>query len=282
MIVDAHTHFGPALASDHPMGPVAPALTAEDLVAQLDRAAIDRAVVFAPSWQGGSDGQDFIDPNYERANLAIAEGVRRHPQRLVGFARVNPKFGSQALRELERCFAEYGFKGLHLNNTNEWFTPLHVKLLAPLLERCAERGAPVSVHTWFYPSQAYPWLQPIEAFPQVRFILAHMGYRQWADAVIVAERAPNVYLETSLQLPATVKKAVARVGAERVLFGSDTPYAFPDIELRALGDLGFSEDERAKIAGDNLLGLLTTVKESAAAPASPRAETRDKTPTPAK
>jgi predicted TIM-barrel fold metal-dependent hydrolase len=264
MIVDAHTHFGPALAHDHPMGPVAKATTADELVAQLDQARIDRAVVFAPSWQGGADGVDFIDPNYERANQAVAEGVRRHPERLVGFARVNPKFGSQAVRELERCFSEYGFRGLHLNNTNEWFTPLHVKLLAPLLERCAARGAPVSVHTWFYPSQAYPWLQPIEAFPQVRFILAHMGYRQWADAVIVAERAPNVYLETSLQLPATVKKAVARVGAARVLFGSDTPYAFPDIELRALRDLGLPAADLAMIGGDNMLGLLSMTKKEPA------------------
>lgn len=256
MIIDAHAHFGPGLAYEHPMGPVARATTAEELIAQLDQAHIDRAVVFAPSWQGGSGGTDFIDPNYERANLAIAEGVRAHPERLVGFARVNPKFGSQATAELERCFADYGFQGLHLNNTNEWFTPLHTKLLAPLLERCAAQDAPVSVHTWFYPSQAYPWLQPIEAFPQVRFILAHMGYRQWADAVIVAERAPNVYLETSLQLPATVKKAVARVGAERVLFGSDTPFAFPDIELRALRDLGLGAADLARISGDNLAALL--------------------------
>src|SRR5207249_4193468 len=127
----------------------------------------------------------------------------------------------QAVKELDRCLNEYGFRGLHLNNTNEWFTPLHVKLLSRLLDRCAEHKASVSVHTWFYPSQAYPWIAPIEAYPQVKFILAHMGYRQWADAVIVAERAPNVYLETSLQLPATVRKAIDKVGSERVLFGTE-------------------------------------------------------------
>ena len=122
MILDAHTHFGPALAVDHPMGPVAPGTTAADLVAQLDGAGIDRAVVFAPNWLGGSGGTDFIDPNYEVANAAIATGVRSYPDRLVGFARVNPKLGSAAVAELERCFVEYRFQGLHLNNTNEWFS----------------------------------------------------------------------------------------------------------------------------------------------------------------
>lgn len=256
MILDAHTHFGPALASHHPMGPVLPCQEAEELITQLDNSGIDRAVVFAPNWQGSSDGTDFIDPDYQRANAAVADGVHRYPDRLIGFARINPKFGTGAVKELERCFSEYGFQGLHLNNTNEWFTALHVKLLAPLFEVCQAYSAPVSVHTWFYPSQAYPWLTPIEAFPQLPFILAHTGYRQWMDAVIVAERAPNVFVETSLQLPTTIRKVVDRLGADRVLFGSNTPYAFPDLELQSLRDLGFAEDELAQITGGNLAGLL--------------------------
>jgi predicted TIM-barrel fold metal-dependent hydrolase len=258
MIIDAHAHFGPGLAFDHPMGPVLKAHTADELVRLLDDAGIDRAVVFAPSWQGGSGGTDFIDPNYERANAAIAEGVKKFPERLIGFGRVNPKFGAQAVKELKRCFSDYGFRGLHLNNTNEWFTPLHVKLLSRLLDLCAENNAPVNVHTWFYPSQAYPWIAPIEAYPTVKFILAHMGYRQWADAVIVAERAPNVYLETSLQLPATVRKAIDKVGSARVLFGTEVPFAFPDIELRAIRDL-LTPAEFEEVAGGNLAALLGTL-----------------------
>ena len=256
MNFDAHTHFGPGLAADHPMGPVLNGVTAADLVSHLDQAGIERAIAFAPSWQGGSRGEDFIDPNYQRANAAIAEGARSYPDRLVGFARVNPKFGSQAVKELERCFVEYGFRGLHLNNTHEWFSPLHVKLLSPLLERCEAHGAPVSVHTWFYPSQAYPWIELVEAFPKVRFIFAHAGYRQWTDAVIVAERAVNVYLETSLQLPATVKKLIDQLGPDRVLFGSNAPFSYADIELRALGDLGLNAVDLAKVRGENLAGLL--------------------------
>jgi uncharacterized protein len=259
MIIDAHTHFGPALAPDRPLGPVVPAPTADDLLHHLDGAGIERAVAFAPSWQGGADGQDLVDPNYERANAAIAEGVRAHPDRLIGFARVNPKYGSRAVAELDRCFDEYGFHGLHLNNTNEWFPALHVALVAPLLQRCADRKAPVNIHTWFYPSQPYPWVGAIEAFPQVAFILAHAGYRQWADAVILAERFPNVYLETSLQLPITVRRIVERVGAARVLFGTNAPYTFADAELGAVRALGLPNDDFASLCGDNVAELLGLV-----------------------
>ena len=136
--------------------------------------------------------------------------------------------------------------------------PLHVGLIAPLLELCSAHGALVSVHTWFYPSQAYPWLAPIEAFPGVHFVLAHTGYRQWPDAVIVAERAPNVFVETSLQLPGTIRKIVDKLGPERILFGSNAPYAFPDVELRALSQLGLHETELELICGANLARLLPT------------------------
>lgn len=251
MIIDAHTHFGPSLDADHPMGPVAPALTAEQLVALLDGAGIDRSVVLAPTWQGGSDGRDFVDPNYERANEAIAQGLRRYPRRLIGFARVNPKFGAQAVRELDRCLDDYGFRGLHLNSANESFTPLHSGLLEPLLERCAAKGVAVSVHTGFYPAQSYPWITQIENFPSVNFILAHMGHRQWIDAVIVAERFANVYLETSFQLPSTVRRVIDRIGSGRILFGTNTPYSFPDIELRALRSFGLPPSDFAQVTGEN-------------------------------
>ncbi len=228
----------------------------------MDRARIDQAVVFAPSWQGGADGTDFIDPNYEQANAAIAEGVRTHGDRLIGFARVNPKYGSKAVDELKRCFEDYGFRGLHLNNTNEWFMALHTQLTSPLLELCAERAAPVNIHTWFFPSQAYPWVAAIEAFPQVKFILAHAGYRQHPDALILAERFSNVYLETSLQLPLTVRKLIDGIGASRVLFGSNTPYSFADAEVGAMEALGLRKEDLACVLGDNAAQILGLVSAS--------------------
>lgn len=96
MIIDAHTQFGPGLVHASPFQPAVKASSADDIVALLNRTGIDRALVSRPRWFGGTSGRDFVDPNYEQANEAIAEGVRHHPGRLVGVARVNPKCGSQA------------------------------------------------------------------------------------------------------------------------------------------------------------------------------------------
>src|SRR5688500_120175 len=132
MIVDTHVQFGPGFATDSPLQPPIPAMTATDLIALLDRAGIDRALVHAPRWLGGTLQQDFIDPNYERANAAIAEAVKAYPSRLVGCARVDAKFGSQAAAELEKCLRTYGFRGLYLDNHGDGISYADVRLLGPL------------------------------------------------------------------------------------------------------------------------------------------------------
>ena len=52
-------------------------------------------------------------------------------------------------------------------------------------------------------------------------------------SIDVAERNPNVYLETSgMPMHAKIREAVERVGPEPVLYGSDTPFHHPAVELR--------------------------------------------------
>ena len=114
----------------------------------MDRVGIDRALASAPKWVGGSAGSDFVDPNYERANAEIAQGVINFPARFIGIARVNPKFGSRAVAELRRCVTEYGFRGLYLNNESEGFTYGDRALMDPLLDVCAASRIPVFAYTW--------------------------------------------------------------------------------------------------------------------------------------
>ena len=48
-------------------------------------------VICPPRWIGG----EVFDPNYEKANIAIADAVKKHPDRLIGFGRVNPNWGAR-------------------------------------------------------------------------------------------------------------------------------------------------------------------------------------------
>jgi predicted TIM-barrel fold metal-dependent hydrolase len=69
----------------------------------------------------------------------------------------------------------------------------------------------------------------------VKVVLGHMGHGNivYINASIdIAARNPNVYLETSgMPMHTKIKEAVERVGAERVLYGSDAPFHHPAVEI---------------------------------------------------
>ncbi len=221
------------------------------------RTALTGLSVSAPRWLGGTPGNDFIDPNYELANAAIAEGVARHPRRLVGMARVNPKFGSAAVREFERCLDSYGFRGLHLNNESEAFAYQDLKLLGPLFEMCAARQLPAMVYTWVTPSQPVQLVLLARAFPTVNIVMLHSGWRLTADTMIAAQRAKNLYFETS-QAGSGLARSVGRsLGIERVVFGTAMPYTMPEVELDRVRRWGNLTDEQLELVlGGNIARLI--------------------------
>ena len=241
-IIDAHCHFGPGLQRRRPFGPLKELPTAEDLLMDLSEARIERAIAFAPRWQGG----DFVDPDYRQANAAIAAGFQKHPGRLVGFVRVNPKFWRAAAEQVEDAVRE-GFQGLKLDAETEAFSPLDLGLLGPLLEICQANGLPVLVHTSFHPAQPLLWLEAAAAFRQVNFILGHMGYRISLDAVIAAEHADNLYLETSGTQPSAILNVLKSLGASRMIFGTDTPFNAPQVEMDRIHSLHLAESDLERI-----------------------------------
>ena len=261
---DAHCQLGPGLRAKS-AGALYEADTADKVLALLDGQSIERAVVFAPNWHGGWDGEDFIDPGYERANAAVADAVAQYPDRFVGFARVNPKFGGAAARELRRCFDEYGFRGLRLDNEADAFDPTDLGLVGPLAEICHDRRAPILVNTGFHPCESLLFLPLAQAYPDVNVILGHMGGRLLVDAVITAQHAPNVYLETSGQMPGYIANGVRAVGADRVLFGTDIPFNIPEVEVRRIRSIGLSEEDLAKITHGNIARLVGLDRPSSAA-----------------
>ena len=70
------------------------------------------------------------------------------------------------------------------------------------------------------------------ACPDSIVILGHMGgYFHVDEAIEVAERCPNVVLETSATpYPDKIREAVERIEPERVIFGSDGPVSSPVLE----------------------------------------------------
>jgi predicted TIM-barrel fold metal-dependent hydrolase len=107
-----------------------------------------------------------------------------------------------------------------------------------------------------------------EACPEATIILGHSGgYFHTKDAIRVAERHPNILLETSaMPYPQLIKEAVERVGASRVLFASDGPGCAPAIEVQKVRMAGLSPEEQEALFCQNIVKVLENVRAGGDSP----------------
>lgn len=110
--------------------------------------------------------------------------------------------------------------------------------------------------------------------PGVKFIVPHFGAGYLREALMLADLCPNVLLDTSssnswmryegLELKTVLRRALDVVGAQRLLFGTDSSF-FPrawnyevyEAQQRALLDLGVSGSDARAILEENLVRVFT-------------------------
>jgi predicted TIM-barrel fold metal-dependent hydrolase len=221
----------------------------QQLVAALDAAGIVRTLITGFD-ERTSAGKTFV-PNEPIAALAD-----KYPDRFIPFAGVDILAGMEAMRALERWVRERGFRGLSLR-------PFMIGLPAddrhyyPFYAKCVELGVPVSIHTsanWSTESVndlGHPrHLDPVARdFPELRIIMSHGGYPWVLEAVLLAWKYPNLYLELAAHRPKYLAAAgtgwepLFRFGqttiADKVLYGTGSfllgrPPAELVTEFRAL------------------------------------------------
>ncbi|HVY60195.1 MAG TPA: amidohydrolase family protein [Planctomycetota bacterium] len=245
MILDAHMHVDdiPALGWR---------MEAALCVERMDEAGIDRGVVMtivdAPE----------VNPD---AIETVAEACAAYTDRLWAFARIHPWYGERSLGLLERAF-ELGFKGLKLHPVSTIAHPSGEDTLR-LVRAAAEHRAPTLFHCGDEPLTTPLAIAPAaRAVPEATVILGHMGgYFHVDEAIEVAERLPNVVLETSaMPYPAKIREAVERLGPERVIYASDGPVCSPRIEVEKVRLAGLDADAERLVLGENALRLLEAVR----------------------
>jgi predicted TIM-barrel fold metal-dependent hydrolase len=235
------------------MKPLFPNYSPEELIEQMDKGGVDKAVTFAPIWVGGN----LVDPNYEQQNLVVAEAQEKYPDRIIGFAHVNPNFGKQAVAELRKCFKDYGLQGMKMHPDWDQYPATSI-LVRPLLDLCAEHGVPIVSHTGGNLSGPMKFLSLAELYPTVKMVMLHAAGKQIGDACRCVQAAPNLFLGTSGQFPFALNGAIKAVGPERVCYGSDHPYGPFEVRMGVIDYVpDLSEDAKALIFGQNLKGILT-------------------------
>ncbi len=239
MIIDGHCHLG--IGHEYRQ-------TTDELLAEMDRYDVDRAVICPVDRCIAVDNRE--------GNDEMLHAVREHPTRFYAFATANPWYGQRAVDELDRAL-DAGARGIKLHPPLQGFL-LCDELVYPIIGVAERRKVPVFFHTGT-PAFAQP-MQLAELalrFPNVNFIMGHMGSTDFKlEAVAAGSLSKNIYLDTSWILPELVAHAVATVGADHVVFGSDSPLSTLAIEIHARQATQLDEAARAKVMGDNMLRLL--------------------------
>jgi len=235
MYIDAHTHIGVRHAVSQ-----SPA----ELVAKLDAAGVDRAVVFP-----------FPEGNY--TNETVVEAVKEFPERLIPFGVVDPWKMTEATDELERI-AKLGFKGLKIHPTLHGYHLADLKLVGPVLEIVRAYKMVLISHgagDIFNPPPEFGILA--SAFQEVPILMAHSGiFWSQEQAIQIANEHPNLYLETARVPVFEIRNEVNQLGAEKVIWGTDAPFVDYTWEFQKMRQTVKTDEEHDLVCGGNLERLL--------------------------
>ncbi len=236
---------------------------ASDLISAMDEDGVERSVVFGFPWEARD--------NFARHNDYILESVTKHPWRLIGFCCFSPMHKGAA-REVERCL-EAGLSGVgELALYGGGLSARSIGALNEVMALCAEKKAPVLIHTNEPVGHKYPGKAPmtlgqiyrfIKAYPSQPIILAHWGGGIFFYSLMkkeVGEAMKNIWFDTAAS-PYLYRKDIYRVaseimGSEKILFGSDFPLLRVKRYLADLSSCGIEPKTQEAILGNNAAALL--------------------------
>lgn len=253
-IVDAHAHIGPPAR-----GWYIPQIEIGEQIAILDRELTHMGIA-----QLISSPEPALFAHPVSGNRQVEDAVAQHSEtkaQFSGYFVYNPHYGEELGRPvLDQFFARDYFIGLKIL-PEYWRIPLVDKRLIPAWEFAQEHRLPILIHTWENSSGTAAMAGEIAArYPDAIFLLGHSGGgdagRVEAEAAAIAY--DNVYLEWCGSFTSRMDwhQTIQRVGARKLVYGTDT--FFHDIawELGRLLSLNLTEAQFALILGQNIRRIL--------------------------
>lgn len=194
-------------------------------------------------------------------NAKVNEVLRRYPTRFRGYVSVSPHVPGEALRELEQWAGFHNPPLIKLHPGVQEY-PIAGPKYTPIWDYANEMEAVVLVHTW----ESSPYCSPLHFsrigrdFPRTRILLGHSGvtWRGYEQAMEAASDVPNLYLELcgSQRHRTVIARCVERVGATRVLYGSDMPFLEGSSTLADVICAAISDEAKELILRNNFLRLI--------------------------
>lgn len=236
---DAHAHTGVDVDGA--------SRSSEEHLRELSAIAA-RSVIFPLCVRGG----------YEAENRRVLEECRRAPDRLVPFARLDPRVGDVGRQAGEALAA--GARGFKLHPRAEDFRLDHPGVGA-IAAVAAEARVPVLIHAGLGVGSFGSTIPRLaESHPDCPLILAHAAVSDlnWLWEEVPAH--PNLFFDTSWWNASDLIALFSLVPPGRILFGSDVPYmdleAVLAITIRCARFAGLSPSAIELVAGGQLENLL--------------------------
>jgi predicted TIM-barrel fold metal-dependent hydrolase len=257
LAIDAHTHVSHAgclgihQCSLH-------AQDAEALIASMDRCGIETAMV--SSWEQ-------ITSDEQGGNKLVADLIKRYPGRFIGYASFNPNYPEEIPAELERCFREYGMKGIKPYPPRHQY-PLDGENNRLILEFANEHHLPILCHYGGAARTSVTAAQVeklSEKYPNAKFIMGHAG-SSWeaarACAALAKKRPRNVFAEITYTAVTfgSIEYMVKEAGEDNVLFGTDAPMRDPAAQMGWVAYAKLTVDQKQKILRGNIARILGEIR----------------------
>jgi aminocarboxymuconate-semialdehyde decarboxylase len=227
-------------------------------------------------------------------NDRIAEMMAEHPDRFSGLGEIPLHSPALAIQEMTRCMNELGFIGVQVSSS-AGDMELGDKRLWPVWEKAEALGALVYLHpSGAIDARQWPWQiwnsigQPFEeamamaslmyegaldAFPNLKICVAHGGgylpyyigrldrnYMEKPYTKINMSRSPSEYLnffyyDSCVYNVDILEHLVEKVGADRVILGSDFPVGEEEPVAFVNKSTRLSDEDKAKIIWKNAAAL---------------------------
>mgnify|MGYP000847675263 FL=1 len=253
MIIDCHSHIYESSTpkgskkSGH-FGTTASEFTAEDMIKTMDENNVDMTV--ANMLRPLLSEKDFME-----RNGYVADAAKKYPDRIIGLVRINP-WMDHSVSLLEKAIKEMGLKGMKFHPNMEAFQ-VSDSIIHPLMEKASELDIPVQIHTGQWGCQPALVGELADTFPDVPIILAHFGGMYYKDAIFMASKFNNIYLETSAfgWTHRVVRGAIDKIGADRIIWGTDVPLHHIEVEMLKIKMAKLTEKELELALGLNAAKL---------------------------
>ena len=277
MIIDFHTHIFPPWLIEHRQlyierdvtfaelykNPQAKIATAEDLLTEMEEDGVAISVIMGIGWTDPGLGREVND--------YIIDSVRKYPNKLLGFAGINPALGKEAALEAERC-AKAGLIGIgELHPHSQSYDLGDPQTMAPVLSVIRQHKLIVCTHSSEPVGHIYPgkgtttpdvlW-RFIKHSPDINIICAHWGGGMPFYSLMpeVSKAMSNVYFDTAASTLLYKKDIFSLttqlVGANKILLGSDFPIVRAGKLIRQIEESNLTQDEKKAITTSNAMNLI--------------------------